>query len=124
MGVQDGMRQIGVTVAAVICATFAIASCSAGGVVTGRLVRVGGPAPGSPVPFPGTIEARDTAGQRFTVTAGNDGRFRLRLPPGTYRLTGRSPLMGSGTMICSAGRPLHLTGTSQSISVEVVCSIP
>ena len=92
--------------------------------VSGTFVRVGGPAPGSPVPLPGTITARDAAGGTFTATAGRNGRFSLSLPPGTYRVTGRSPLMQSGQMICAATAGLHVSRGKPARPVTVVCSIP
>jgi len=92
--------------------------------VPGTFVRVGGPAPGSPVPLPGTITARAATGETFTAAAGRDGRFKLSLPPGTYRVTGRSPLMQSGQMICAATAQLHVTRGQPARPVTVVCSIP
>jgi hypothetical protein len=92
--------------------------------VTGRFVRVGGPAPGSPVPLPGTITARSATGQTFTAAAGSNGRFKLSLPPGSYRVTGRSPLMQSGQMICDATARLRVTRDKPAGRVTVVCSIP
>jgi hypothetical protein len=59
--------------------------------VTGLLVRVGGPAPGSSVPLSGTVVARNAADGQFTTTTGKNGRFQLSSPPGLYRLTGHSP---------------------------------
>jgi hypothetical protein len=113
---------------AVLALTIAIlAGCSAGGFqqnVTGRFVRVGGPAPGSPFPLPGTITARAATGQTFTATAGDDGRFRLSLPPGMYRVTARSPLMQSGQMTCAATATLRVTRGESTGHVTVVCSIP
>ena len=83
-----------VTVAAVVSVSI-LTSCSdkpgPHQTVTGLLVRVGGPAPGSPVPLPGTVVARTPAGGQFTTTTGKNGRFQLSLPPGAYRLTGHSP---------------------------------
>ncbi len=90
----------------------------------GRFKRVGGPAPGSPFPLPGTVTARAATGETFTATAGRDGRFKLSLPPGTYRVTGRSPLMQSGQMICAATAELHVTRGMPARPVTVVCSIP
>lgn len=92
--------------------------------VPGRFVRVGGPAPGAPFPLPGTITARAATGQAFTATAGRDGRFTLSLPPGTYRVTGRSPLMQSGQMICAAMAELHVSRGKPARPITVVCSIP
>jgi hypothetical protein len=91
--------------------------------VHGRFVRVGGPAPGSAVPLPGSITARARNGQTFTATAGSKGRFTLSLPPGSYRVTGRSPLMQSGQMICAATRQLHVIHGKTTQPVTVVCSI-
>jgi hypothetical protein len=92
--------------------------------VPGKFVRVGGPAPGSPFPLPGTITARAATGEMFTAAVGRDGRFKLSLPPGTYRVTGRSPLMQSGQMICAATHGLHVSRGQPARAVTVVCSIP
>jgi hypothetical protein len=92
--------------------------------VPGTFARVGGPAPGSPVPLPGTITARAATGETVTATAGRDGHFKLSLPPGAYRVTGRSPLMQSGQMICTVTVELHVTRGAPARPVTVVCSIP
>jgi hypothetical protein len=93
-------------------------------IVPGTFVRVGGPAPGSPFPLPGTITARAVTGETFTATAGKNGRFKLSLPSGSYHLTGRSPLMQSGQMICAATAELRVTRNKPAGSVTVVCSVP
>jgi hypothetical protein len=93
-------------------------------IVRGAFVRVGGPAPGSPVPLPGTITARTAMGKTFTATTGRDGRFALWLPPGAYQVTGRSPLMQSGQMICAATAELQVSPGQPARHVAVVCSIP
>jgi hypothetical protein len=116
----------------IACALLALSftvltGCSADGYaqsVTGKFVRVGGPPPGLPFPLPGTITARAVTGQTFTATAGNNGRFRLSLPPGIYRVTGRSPLMQSGEMTCAATAALRVTRGKPAGHVTVVCSIP
>ena len=92
--------------------------------VRGTFVRVGGPPPGARVALPGTIIARLATGETFTATAGQDGRFELSLPPGTYRVTGRSPLMQSGQMICAAMAKLHVSRDQPARPITVVCSIP
>jgi hypothetical protein len=97
--------------------------------VTGMLVRVGGPAaqsgPPPPLPLPGTIVARNAAGQQFTATAGNDGRFELSLPPGRYRLTGHSPQVwvNNQQMLCSAQGAVQVTKRRPPRKIWVVCSI-
>ena len=94
--------------------------------VTGLLVRVGGPAPGSPLPLPGTVVARNAAGGQFAATTGKNGQFQLSLPRGTYRLTGHSPqVMGDGQQeSCFAVRTIHVTRRIPLRNVWVVCSIP
>lgn len=97
--------------------------------MAGMLVRVGGPAaksgPPPPLPLPGTVVARDSAGQQFTATAGNDGRFHLSLPPGTYRLTGHSPQVwvNNQQMLCMAQGAIHVTKRRPLRKVWVICSI-
>ncbi len=91
--------------------------------VHGTFVRVGGPAPGSPVSLPGTITARTSTGQTFTATTGRNGRFTLSLPPGSYHVTGRSPLMQSGQMICAATADLRVTQGKPASPITVVCSV-
>jgi hypothetical protein len=92
--------------------------------VNGKFVRVGGPPPGSPVSLPGTITARAGIGQTFTATAGRNGRFTLSLPPGSYHVTGRSPLMQSGQMICAATADLRVTHDKPASPITVICSVP
>lgn len=91
--------------------------------VPGTFVVAGGPPPGSPRPLSGTITARAASGQTFTATAGRNGRFTLSLPPGSYRVTGRSPLMQSGQMICAATSGLRVARGESARPVTVVCSI-
>jgi hypothetical protein len=67
---------------------WAAPSTKAPGTAAGTLVRTGGPAPGPPVPLPGRVVAIGSAGARFTTGVGTNGRFRLSLLPGKYRLTG------------------------------------
>jgi hypothetical protein len=96
---------------------------AAGAKISGTLLRVGGPAPGAAAPLTGTVTAVGGAGLRFTATAGRDGRFRLSLPPGTYRLAGHSPLIDSGAGLCGALRPLHVTGGEPEAHVRVICQV-
>jgi hypothetical protein len=92
--------------------------------VPGTFMREGGPAPGSPVPLPGTITAHGVTGQTFTATAGPNGRFTLSLPPGSYDVTGRSPLMQSGQAACPAAAELRVTRGKPASPVTVVCIVP
>ena len=77
------------------------------------------------MPLPGTVVARNAAGEFSTTTAKN-GRFQLSLPPGTYELTGHSPqVMGDGQqMLCRAAKTVHVTTDKPVRDTWVVCSIP
>lgn len=123
------MRTVCRVAAGAAASTLILAGCSSPSsyhqTVTGILVRVGGPAPGSPVPLPGQVGARNTAGEQFTAATSTNGRFQLSLPPGIYRLTGHSPQVG-GTAhptLCSGVRTLNVTRNKPAPYVEVVCSI-
>lgn len=127
---QNGVAVLALGIALVVGSCTKIATPSQGDqqrvdqqTVTGKFVRVGGPAPGSPVPLPGTITARSVTGQTFTAMATRNGRFELLLPPGRYHVTGRSPLMQSGQMICGATTGLLVTHGKAAGPVTVICSI-
>ena len=51
------------------------------------------------LPLSETVSAHGLS-QRFTASAGTNGHFALRLPPGTYVLSGRSPQFENGTLAC------------------------
>lgn len=50
----------------------------------------------------------------------------MRLPPGTYHLTGYSPqvLAGRGEARCFAVHPVHVKAGKSTRGVEVICPIP
>jgi hypothetical protein len=94
------------------------------GTVRGKLLRVGGPAPGAPFPLPGQVTATAPGGAPArTVTVGKNGRFAIsNLPVGSYSLTGTSPLIDSGQATCRAGHTVHVR-TAKVTRVDVICSI-
>jgi hypothetical protein len=119
------MRWISVAVIAAALSVLAGCDSSHGDrTVSGTFVRVGGPAPGAPFPLPGTITAHAATGATYMASSGQNGRFKLSLPPGTYQVTGRSPLMQSGQMVCSATSELHVSRQKPAGHLTVVCSIP
>ena len=121
------MRHKGAVLAAGVAMFLAAcggqATVTSDGIVTGQLIRVGGPAPGAPVALFGQIEARDGAGHHYTVAVGHDGRFHLHLPAGTYRLTGHSPQIQSGKGLCVAMKPVSVSKNGTLTGVRVVCSV-
>jgi len=86
------------------------------GVVTGKLIEVGGPSP-MRRPVPGQVTAQGSA-MTQTVTAGRDGRYTLSLPPGVYHLTGRA-----GSVSCFAERAIHVRQGMTISGVVVICPI-
>jgi hypothetical protein len=88
--------------------------------VSGRLEVVGGPAPGAPRAWPGTVLW--TGPTHGSVVVAGDGRFALSLPPGRYELTGHSPRYGAGDYLCRARHTLVIQpGTPAHL--DVVCQM-
>jgi len=100
-------------------------SPAATGTVTGVLVRVGGPAPGAPVPLPGKVVAVSSDGARYTATTGRNGRYRLSLPPGSYQLTGHSRNVRSqgAPMLCTGRHAVHVAAGRTESGNDVICAI-
>jgi hypothetical protein len=87
--------------------------------VSGAVAGVGGPAPGAPRPWPGTVSWRGPT--HGTVRTDGSGRFVLSLPPGRYVVTGRSPRY-DGAGVC---RTVHRTVVVRRVSlhVDVLCQL-
>jgi hypothetical protein len=93
------------------------AEIAGNGRVLGTLEAVGGPPPGTPRPLTGSITLRNSSGTTFTTTAGSDGAFVVRTPPGTYTVIGRSPLYNGD---CRPIEPVTVVGGT-TIRVVVAC---
>jgi len=90
--------------------------------VAGQLVEVGGPAPGAPRGVPGTVRFTGQ-GRQVTVATDAQGHFSTELGPGTYTVTGTTPLIEDGNGICRADEPLTVPGTGlPHVPDEVVVS--
>jgi hypothetical protein len=87
--------------------------------IHGRLLAVGGPAPGAPRPLPGTVTL-STTDSEITVLVDNDGRYSAEVSPGTYEVVGHSPQYGSGTYLCRAAGPVTATA-DETVDTNVVC---
>jgi len=83
----------------------------------------GGPGPVRPVP--GRVVAVGSAGTQAQVTAGDDGRFRMSLPPGSYQVTGHSPkvLLNGSEVQCSAAHPVKITARRTTRGITVTCTL-
>jgi len=121
-----GMRSIAVCLTFAVVALLTSTGCGAAlaaetGVVQGTLQAVGGPVPGPGRPLKGSIALRDSDGTVFTTTVGSDGAFMVRVPTGTYAITGRSPLyeggdtdcLSSGSVILGVGATMHVVVSCQ-----------
>jgi hypothetical protein len=63
---------------------------TAQGRLTGRLVTVGGPAPGAAHPVGGKVTVAGR-GVDIDVEVGQDGAYAVNVPVGRYKVTGQSP---------------------------------
>jgi hypothetical protein len=119
---------IGLCLAAA-CLAGLTAACSgqgpADGTVAGHLYGVGGPAsaaaPPSPRPWPGTVTLTGPGVHR-DVPVGASGTFSVTVPPGTYTVTGHSPLYGSGAYACQAAGPVTVT-SGHTTQADVLCQM-
>ena len=91
-----------------------------------RLNRVGGPAPGAPVPLAGSVIATSNNSARCSVQVGSDGAARVALRRGVYRVTGRSPQYGDGKYVCTSPQLLTVSdpgSVTDPTSINVECSV-
>ena len=89
--------------------------------LTGRLIEVGGPAPGLARPVPGSVNIDGPVSRHVTV--GPDGKYVAVLPAGTYTVTGA---MGQDTNSPGGCRTIADTVTlaaGQPVVSDVVCSV-
>jgi hypothetical protein len=105
------------------------------GHVTGRLLIEGGPmGPGGqqpgPRPIPGTVTFTMAGHRSVSAEVGASGKFSAWLPPGRYRVTGRSPdietVTSSGkTVEQTCSQPVSVTvSTRHAATVTLVCAVP
>jgi hypothetical protein len=116
--------RIGLPVAAVCLATCT-AACSgqnpASGTLSGHLYGVGGPAPGSPRPWPGTVTLTGPGVHR-DVPVGASGTYSVVVPAGSYTVVGHSPLYESGAGLCQATGTATVT-TGHTTRADVLCQM-
>jgi len=96
---------------------------SAEGVLTGHLYAVGGVAPGTPRPWPGTVTVTGAgAGVHRAIAVGADGRYSVLVPAGTYAVAGRSPRYQGGAVPCRAAGPVTVT-SGHHTRADVLCQL-
>jgi hypothetical protein len=111
-------------VAAVLLAGVVV-GCSgqspADGTLAGHLYGVGGPSPGLPRPWPGTVTVTGPGGRR-DVAVGTDGAYSVTVPAGRYTVVGRSPLYESGAALCRAAGVATVT-SAHTTRADVLCQM-
>lgn len=101
-------------------ATHPTPGTAADGVIHGRLLAVGGPPGISPRPLPGKVKAVGAGSTSHVATVTADGSFRINVAPGTYALTGTSPLYDSGHAQCRAQQPVRVSA-GEAVTADVYC---
>jgi hypothetical protein len=98
-----------------------IPSPASSATLTGRLIEVGGPAPGLATPVPGSVNIDGPLSRHVTV--GPDGKYAAALPVGTYTVTGA---MGQDTNSPGGCRTIADTVTlalGQAVVSDVIRSV-
>jgi hypothetical protein len=102
-----------------------LAGCSgasgAEGTVAGHLYGVGGPPPGLPRAWPGTVILTGPGVHR-DVSVGADGSYSVTVPVGRYTVAGRSPLYESDAALCRATRVATVT-SGHTTTADVLCQM-
>lgn len=92
------------------------------GTIDGDFLRVGGPAPGAPVPLPGRVSLTSADRAPVIVTVGATGKFSATVPVDTYKVQGTSPAIGGGSGPCS--RTVSATvRLHQRVQVQAICHV-
>ena len=110
---------------AVVCLAVLATACSghnpSDGALTGHLYGVGGPSPGLPRPWPGTVTITGPGIHR-DVPVGASGSYTVVLPAGRYTITGHSPLFGGGASPCQALRVATVT-SGHTTTADALCEM-
>lgn len=97
-------------------------SAPATAVVRGRLLAVGGPAPGTPRPMSGTVTITGPDGSTTKTQVDQTGTFEIGLYPGTYRIHGSSPSFDDGAL-CSTDPPSTKLAAGKTVTANVYCQM-
>lgn len=89
------------------------------GTLSGSLLAIGGPAPGSPRPLAGKVTAEGHH-VSYSATVGPSGRFSLQVAGGVYTLKGSSAQFNDGTTACLAENPVTVA-QGRAVNADVYC---
>jgi hypothetical protein len=85
------------------------------GTVRGRMIFMGGPAPGAWPVTPGFVTLRGSSIKK--VALDSHGRFQVMTDPGSYQVTGTSREFAHSTYVCRATHALVVTPAKTSYVV-------
>ena len=94
---------------------------AAEGILAGHLYGVGGPAPGAPRPWSGTVTLTGPGVHRV-IRVGSGGAYFAWVPDGVYIVAGRSPLYQDGAGTCRAAAPATVTSGHRT-QADVLCQL-
>jgi len=100
-------------------AAYGTTASRAQGNITGHLLAVGGVAATSR-PLSGKVELIGPNAAWRDIAVQADGAFRFTTAPGTYGLTGTSPLYNRGHALCRALQPVSVSG-GETVKADVLC---
>jgi len=111
---------VGLCLTAALLSACGNASATKDGAVVGHLVI--SPPMGSIHSTNGTVTfvQKGSVHANVTVNVGDSGRFAVRVAPGSWTVTGRSPTFGDGQYVCVSGGPIAVTSKDR-VSVTVTC---
>jgi hypothetical protein len=91
--------------------------------VSGHLLRVGGPFGAGTPPLSGTVIFTSSSGLVMKVHASASRGFHSDVPVGTYTLTGTSPDLNDGKLICYSDPRTVAVKPATLTTRDVFCSI-
>jgi len=92
------------------------------GTLQGKLLLVGGPAPGTPVPVAGKLTI-DGNGSVVHADIAADGRFAIQLAPGVYQVSATSPRYNNSDGVCRTSPPVKVLASGKTVTVDVYCQM-
>lgn len=95
--------------------------------IRGRLLLVGGPAPGTPRPIAGSVVVREGASVVAVIAVEKDGRYSAVLAPGIYRIAGnynQTRSTSAQTDECHSTATTTVLSAGRTTQVDVNCNVP
>lgn len=91
--------------------------------VQGRLLMVGGPAPGKGQPIAGTVTFTGPDGSVTKTQVDESGAFAIGLYPGTYTIAGTSPVFNDGKGRCITDPVKTKLAAGKTVTADVACPV-